>query len=233
MTTQLAHLPINEVLLRIGLALVAGLTLGFEREQRGRAAGLRTTMLTCMASCLAMLLSHYFAVEYASPQDGPWRPDPGRLAAGILTGIGFLGAGTIVRQNGQVRGLTTAAVLWYATMLGLIFGSGYHALGLLGLLFALFALFLLPHLEEHIASTQYAVVSITMGFGGEVETSMRRHIEEQGVHIEKTFIDIDMTLQQQTVHYSLRFVKHDDSEVPLHVAQAISQAEGVLRVRWE
>src|SRR5688572_16880475 len=109
----------NDVLLRLGLACVAGLVLGFERERQGRAAGLRTTLLACVASTLAMLLAHHFVIEYAASGSNAWRPDPGRLAAGILTGIGFLGAGVIMRHGALVRGVTTAAVLWYATILGL------------------------------------------------------------------------------------------------------------------
>jgi putative Mg2+ transporter-C (MgtC) family protein len=232
MPTEIAHLPLIEVLLRISLSFIAGIVLGFERERHGRAAGLRTTMLACVASCLAMLLSHYFAVEYAVSQDSSWRPDPGRLAAGILTGIGFLGAGTIVRQNGSVRGVTTAAVLWYATILGLIFGSGHHALGIIGWIIALCALFLLPRLDEHIESTQYAVVSVTMQLEGESEHLLRRHIENEGAKVENIRLSVDVELQQQTIRYYVKYKSSTVSEIPLDVVRALRAHPGVLRVRW-
>jgi putative Mg2+ transporter-C (MgtC) family protein len=117
-------MTIIDVLLRLGLSFVAGAVLGLERESHGRAAGLRTTTLACVAACLAMMLAHFF-VRDPMFRSMNWRPDPGRLAAGILTGIGFLGAGVIVREGTTVRGVTTAAVLWYVTILGLVFGSGH------------------------------------------------------------------------------------------------------------
>lgn len=230
---QISHLPLNEMLLRISLAFIAGLVLGLEREGRGRAAGLRTTMLTCVASCLAMLLSHHFAVEYALTQDGLWRPDPGRLAAGILTGIGFLGAGTILRQNGRIRGLTTAAVLWYATILGLIFGSGHLALGLIGWIISLFALFLLPRLEAHIGSTQHAVITVVIRLDGEDESQLRRHIEALGAEVESVWLDVDITHANQTICYLVKYKKSNVSEVPPNIVRALSTCPGVLRVRWK
>src|SRR5438046_1346001 len=95
-----APLTTEEIVLRIGLAFLAGIGLGWERERRGRAAGLRTVLLACMAAAVAMILAHYFAAEYAAMALRSGRSlngwsDPGRLAAGILTGIGFVGGGAI------------------------------------------------------------------------------------------------------------------------------------------
>src|SRR3989338_1113510 len=111
----LTAVPLLDALTRIGFSLGAGLILGLERESHGRAAGLKTTVLACVASCLAMILSENFYLESAGAA-GVFRPDRARLAAGILTGIGFLGAGAIIRQGTLVRGVTTAAVLWYITI---------------------------------------------------------------------------------------------------------------------
>src|SRR5437763_16734032 len=90
-----------------------------------------------------------------------WGPDPARLGAGILTGIGFLGAGTILRHANVIRGVTTAASLWFVTVLGLAFGSGQIALGLIGLVLGLVALHLLPRIERYIDSDWYATLSVT------------------------------------------------------------------------
>src|SRR4051812_6391896 len=136
------------MLLRLGLAVLAGVVVGYERESHGRAAGLRTTMLTCVAAAAAMILSTsiYEGANIAIN----WRPDPTRIAAGILTGIGFLGAGAIVREGKTVRGVTTAAVLWFVTIIGMAFGAGQIVLGLLGLCVALGTLFVLPGVEAGI-----------------------------------------------------------------------------------
>src|SRR6185503_3582105 len=129
----MAHLSISEMFLRVLLAFLAGVIVGWERESHGRPAGLRTNILACVASAVAMIVSEMlFAKSAAATAGGNWRPDPARLGAGILTGIGFLGAGTIIRHGNFVRGVTTAASLWFVTVLGLAFGNGLFLLGTIG-----------------------------------------------------------------------------------------------------
>src|SRR6185369_4643436 len=111
-----------DMVVRIGLAFLVGLVLGFERERHGRAAGMRTTMLVCVSSAIVMLFSQYLFLESSSATAG-WKPDPARLAAGVLAGMGFLGAGVIVRQENIIHGVTTAAVLWFSSILGLVLGG--------------------------------------------------------------------------------------------------------------
>src|SRR4051812_46537490 len=101
-----------DLVLRLGAALVASAAIGLERESHGRAAGLRTTVLVGVAAAIAMGLSEAPYLGVASSGTGTWRPDPMRLAAGVLTGMGFLGAGTIIKEGNMVRGVTTAATLW-------------------------------------------------------------------------------------------------------------------------
>src|SRR5262245_46793392 len=118
-------LSFSEIVLRVLAATAAGALVGLERESHGRPAGLRTTMLTCVAAAIAMVVSECLFAETATSVPGAnWRPDPARLGAGILTGIGFLGAGTILRHGSMTTGVTTAASLWFVTVLGLAFGSG-------------------------------------------------------------------------------------------------------------
>src|SRR5437016_8114485 len=151
-----------EMFLRVLMALRAGFIVGWERESHGRPAGLRTTILTCVASAVAMIISEVlFAESAAATATGSWRPDPARLGAGILTGIGFLGAGTILRHANVIRGVTTAASLWFVTVLGLTFGSGEFSLGFIGVGLALLTLYVLPRFEKHIQSDWYATLSVT------------------------------------------------------------------------
>lgn len=114
---------INDVvfIIRLVIAAVLGGLIGFEREVHGRAAGLRTHILVCVGSALMMLTSIHMVslVQGASI-------DPGRIAAQVVSGIGFLGAGTIMRFKASIRGLTTAASLWAAAGLGLAVGSGLY-----------------------------------------------------------------------------------------------------------
>src|ERR1051325_3245427 len=157
----MSSLSLTEMFLRLLAAFVAGFVIGWERESHGRPAGLRTNILACVASALAMVVSEVLFSQSASATGGGnWRPDPARLGAGILTGIGFLGAGTILRHANVIRGVTTAASLWFVTILGLAFGSGAFAVGMAGLLLALLTLYVLPSLEKNIRSDWYASLSV-------------------------------------------------------------------------
>src|SRR5687767_11638718 len=97
-------LTLSDVVLRLLAATVAGALVGIERESHGRPAGLRTSILTCVAAAMAMIISEFLFYESIGEASVNWRPDPARLGAGILTGIGFLGAGTILRHNNVIRG---------------------------------------------------------------------------------------------------------------------------------
>jgi putative Mg2+ transporter-C (MgtC) family protein len=121
-----------EELLRICLAAGLGAAVGFERELREHEAGLRTHMLVAVGSALFTLVSAYGFGEFFV-QTGPVVPvDPTRIAAQIVTGIGFLGAGAIIRQGFSVRGLTTAAGLWVVAAIGMAAGAGYYSAALIG-----------------------------------------------------------------------------------------------------
>lgn len=111
-----------EALLRLTLAGVFGGIIGFEREHSHRPAGFRTHILVAVGSALVMLTSSYIFIEY----QGLTNMDPARLGAQVISGIGFLGAGTILREGFSVKGLTTAASLWAVSCIGLAVGIGYY-----------------------------------------------------------------------------------------------------------
>ncbi len=112
-----------ENLIRLTLACLCGGLIGFEREQHAnRPAGFRTHILVCIGSALVMIISEYIFKKYS----GLTSVDPGRLGAQVISGIGFLGAGTIIRQGVTVKGLTTAASLWAVACVGLACGIGYY-----------------------------------------------------------------------------------------------------------
>ncbi|MGH7543631.1 MAG: MgtC/SapB family protein [Gemmatimonadota bacterium] len=123
------------------LSVACGAAIGIERELADKPAGLRTNMLICVGSTLITMVSLYVALTYAERQVNI--ADPGRIAAQIVSGVGFLGAGTIIQARGSVHGLTTAATIWVMAGIGLAIGSGYYApavgttLILLGILWVL------------------------------------------------------------------------------------------------
>ncbi len=110
-----------ELVMRIALAVLLGGVIGFERELRHKTAGFRTNILICMGSALLTIVSIKITHDYTSTV-----ADPGRIAAQIVTGIGFLGAGAIMRSRGSVIGLTTAASIWVTAAVGIAVGTGYY-----------------------------------------------------------------------------------------------------------
>jgi putative Mg2+ transporter-C (MgtC) family protein len=130
----------DDNLARLTLAAVLGGAIGFERELRDREAGLRTHLLVCLGSALFTIVSAYGFREFLTSGDQVIRADPTRIAAQIVTGIGFLGAGAIIRQGLSVRGLTTAATLWVAAAIGIAAGAGYYSGAVLGTVVTIFAL---------------------------------------------------------------------------------------------
>jgi len=130
----------DDNLLRLGVAAVLGGAIGFERELRDREAGLRTHMIVCLGAALFTLVSAYGFRDFLASGDPVIRADPTRIAAQIVTGIGFLGAGAIIRQGLSIRGLTTAATLWVSAAIGIAAGAGYYSGAVLATAVTLFAL---------------------------------------------------------------------------------------------
>jgi putative Mg2+ transporter-C (MgtC) family protein len=112
-----------DIIIRLLSALIIGGVIGFERERHRRAAGLRTHILVCIGATLITMTSIYMAQTYSNLIQNS---DPSRLAAGIVMGIGFLGAGTIIREQATVVGLTTAASLWGVAGIGIALGCGFY-----------------------------------------------------------------------------------------------------------
>ncbi len=136
----------SDVSIRLILSVVLGGLIGLERQMNRRNAGLRTNILVCMGSCLIMLTSMYVYEMYRHVAN----LDPSRIAAGVITGIGFLGAGAIIRERDtiEVRGLTTAACLWVVSAIGLAVGCGFYSASLTTTLLTLIVLFVLRRFES-------------------------------------------------------------------------------------
>ena len=131
MLSVLPHLTWADNLARLAVAAGLGGAIGFERELREREAGLRTHILVCVGSALFTIVSAYGFSGFLESGDQVIRADPTRIAAQIVTGIGFLGAGAIIRQGLSVRGLTTAATLWVVAAVGLAAGAGYYSVAVI------------------------------------------------------------------------------------------------------
>ncbi len=141
------------IFLRLLLAAILGGIIGFEREQNNHPAGLRTHILVSIGSTLYMLISIYGFTDFMLSENV--RVDPARIAAQVVTGIGFLGAGTILRHGFTVTGLTTAASLWVVAAIGLAIGTGFYFGASLATFFVLISLAVLSRLENFISKKKH------------------------------------------------------------------------------
>ncbi|HEX6158182.1 MAG TPA: MgtC/SapB family protein [Burkholderiales bacterium] len=149
-----------EMVIRMAVALGAGGLIGLERSHRGRPAGFRTHALVCLASSLLMLLTAY--ESYWLPQDAAGRLvlDPTRMAQGIMTGIGFVGAGAIIKEGFTVRGLTTAASIWVTAALGILIGVGFYFAAGIGTVLVLGTLSAFRWIEARLPTETYAMFMV-------------------------------------------------------------------------
>jgi len=144
-----------DILLHLAAALVAGGAIGIERSLHGRSAGFRTHALVCLASSLLMLLTVY-QQEWFPAEGDSVRLDPQRMAQGIMTGIGFLGAGVIFKEGTNVRGLTTAASIWITAAIGIIAGSGLYYPAAVATVLTLGVLAAFRWIEERLPTHRFA-----------------------------------------------------------------------------
>ena len=220
---------LNEWIIAFRLVLSAILSgiVGFEREFHGRAAGFRTHILLCVGSTLIMLTSiHIFDVYSARVPI-----DPARLAAGVVTGIGFMGAGTIMRYKASVRGLTTATSLWVVAGIGLAVGSGLYFGALITTLIAVIALMFFSRLEHvMIRKNWYKTIVIETKDSLEQLKKIREALSEYGSEIN----DLEADRSKDGTNMILKFgLKLTTNLYNAQLIQEIARLEGVKSVKWE
>jgi putative Mg2+ transporter-C (MgtC) family protein len=228
--TSIPTLHWSEALLRLALAAFLGALIGVERELRDRQAGLRTHLLVALGSALFTIVSAYGFEDFLRSGQSVVRADPTRIAAQIVTGIGFLGAGAIIRQGASVRGLTTAATLWVVAAVGLASGAGYYSGAVIATLLVLFALYPLRILAYKIVrrfrpEIGLLLVELPLGHSpGEVIDEVERaHVRLESIEVsqqgERRRLELDVALPPGIQVQSL-------------VAR-IAEVPGVAGVRWE
>ncbi|MEI6863092.1 MAG: MgtC/SapB family protein [Candidatus Omnitrophota bacterium] len=215
------------VLLRLIMAVVLSGIIGFEREFHGRAAGFRTHILLCIGSTLVMLTSiHIFDVYNAMVPC-----DPARMAAGVVTGIGFLGAGTIMHSKSSVKGLTTATSLWVVAGIGLAVGSGMYFASIATTVITMVTLFFFSRMEHAmIRKDWYKTLIIESREGVTQIKGAREVLAEYGVRVTDFEVERseDGTSMVLEIGVRLSTSRNDDN-----IVQDILKLEGVKSVKWE
>jgi len=223
-------LPFQDLVIRLGLATVLGAAIGAERERLERAAGLRTHALVSVASALIMVVSTYgFPLP---PNDPDGALDPSRIAAQVVSGIGFLGAGVIIFRGNTVKGLTTAASIWSVAGVGLAAGGGLYIPAAVGTAFMLLILTgLLPIERRWFArdDRQHLVV-LRARRGTDVLGAIQEAMQGTGVHLRSLQIHPARDPEEEAVELVLRAA--EPREV-LAVVGALRQADGVRRLSYQ
>lgn len=185
------------------LSMVLGAMVGLERRHKGQIAGMRTFALICMGATLAMLVSIYIPQEYLGLKNG----DPGRIAAQVISGIGFLGAGAIIQMKGSVRGLTTAAGMWMTASIGLAVGAGMYLVAVVASLLIILVLTLLELCEKHLfKGKEQKIVRLKVNYiiQDTDADKFRKLFKKYRVHISDEFFRYDYTLGTTTINFMVR-----------------------------
>lgn len=210
-----------EVLLRLFLSIVAGGVIGLEREHKGHPAGIRTHILLTMGSALIMLVS----IDGFS---GFPQRDPARLAAQVVSGIGFLCAGTIMRTGGSIHGLTSAASLWVSGGIGLAFGAGYYLGATLTTALVFLTLFVLAMIQERFFVREILVLEI-LANNSHVITPITKHLDGLGVTVADLSIN-RLNDSERRITFFLTTHKSFEKNLAL---EEISDIAGVISSSWQ
>ena len=191
-----------EMIMRLLASLAAGAFIGYERSFHGRPAGLRTHVLVCLASALLMLVTVYEDHWVRTP--GESRLDPTRMAQGIMTGIGFLGAGVIVKEGLNVRGLTTAASIWITAGIGVLAGVGLYLPLVVSVILTLAVLSVFRWIENRVPTQAYYFFDVQYAREGNLsEEGMRELLAKLGFSIANFSYRLDGTGDQRMLRHKM------------------------------
>ena len=193
---------------KLFLSLILGSIVGLERKRKGQTAGIRTFALISMGATLAMIVSIYVPQEYLGHVANG---DPSRIAAQVLSGIGFLGAGAIIQMKGSVRGLTTAAGIWMIAAIGLAVGVGMYSISCIATLFILFILLQLEKIEHRVSlGSESRIIRIKVADIIENVSAYRQMLKQNKVHLSNVYVEYDYS--NNTTYISLIILAKENTD---------------------
>ncbi len=214
-----------EVILRLLLSAILGGLIGLEREIHGRPAGFRTHLLVSLGACVFTVTSIYFYRIY-----GAGIVDPSRVAAQVVTGIGFLGAGAIIREKASIRGLTTAACLWVASAVGVACGLGAYAVSAVVTLVAIGSLLLLKKVEGRLTRDTYSAIKVwSMDLEG-MMPRIEQLVESFNLQVLNACVEHDLEKREIFLEFEIKLT---DRHVAYRIIDGIVATQGIRKVRLE
>jgi len=227
------HVAPEQIALRLALACIAGFIIGLNRDEHGHPAGTRTTMLVCLAATLSMLQVNVLLDMSGKAPTSFVQLDLMRLPLGILSGIGFIGAGVIMKQDRKVSGVTTAATIWLVTVLGLLFGAGSLALGITGSLLAFVILWAMKHVESFLPRQYSGSLHLALSPDAPSEADLRARLSEDGRTISRWSVLYDAD-SPVTIECEARWTTRE-RELPAipSFVQQLRTVQGVRVLAWK
>jgi putative Mg2+ transporter-C (MgtC) family protein len=223
----------HEVALRLALAVAAGALIGFDRGEHGRPAGLRTTLLVCLAAAVAMIQTNLLLVTIGKTADSFVTMDLMRLPLGILTGMGFIGGGAILRRDGFVLGVTTAATLWFVTVVGLCFGGGQIALGIAAFVLGMLVLSGLRWVDYRLKQEQHGTLTLTTERDQPTEAEIRATVRKAGCKISISSFGYVNQTQHREFEFRLQWRGVPQrADAPPFLSELLSDPH-VLAAQWK
>ena len=220
----------KQIVLRLLVAMLLGAVIGTEREYTHRPAGMRTHMLVALGACAVMITGQMIFCQYY-PLGAT--PDPARLAAQVIAGVGFLGAGTILRDGMSIKGLTTAASVWTVACLGIAVGAGLYIIAVVGVVLMIVTLVVFERVQAKIL--KHRDVSCTFSVTARSVTRLMSHINElaHAVEAELTFKGMEAQEEGMELKFRIKFTgRHNQNRVHDFFA-ALGECEDVIGVRTD
>jgi len=225
----------TDIAIRLALTAAAGALFGINRSEKGRSAGLRTTLLVSLAACIAMVLANRLTLPAGSPTlaNLPINPgDPLRLPLGVLSGMGFIGAGAIMRRENLIIGVTTAATVWFVTIMGLCFGSGQLGLGAVAAALGLTVLSGLNWAEDRLPRDRRAVLILTVASESLSESGIRTRIDVAGYQAVPRGVTFDAAARNSVLTYDVSWhSRRIDNAVPAFLQQ-LAADPAIVALNW-
>jgi putative Mg2+ transporter-C (MgtC) family protein len=222
----------SDALLRLALTVVAGILLGYNRSEHGKAAGMRTMLLVCLAASVAMIQMNILLAMVGRRPDSFVMNDLMRLPLGILTGVGFIGGGAILRRGDLVVGVTTAATIWLGTVIGLCLGGGQLELGSVATLVGLFALWVLKWVEASLRQERYARLAIELNASGPGEFEIRHRLGDAGLSIVKCDVSVDALSKHRMLDFKVREFRRTRDIQPPSLIDELAREPGLVKLQW-
>jgi putative Mg2+ transporter-C (MgtC) family protein len=226
-----ATLSWSDIAVRLALGIIAGFLVGLDRGEHAHVVGLRTTVLISVAATLAMLQANWLVVHTTDTRVSIVRLDMMRLPLGILSGIGFIGAGAILRREETVRGVTTAATIWLMTVIGLCFGGGQIGIGIAGTVIALVTLWLLKYAEPSLVRGRRGTIAVNFSEDGPQETVFLALLASRGFVARSRRVELAPGAGVRMVCNGRYNGAYPDWSASL--VRELASQRGISRVEWQ